>query len=231
VNSLQLPSATFKRLCDSMSQEVPSFSNIIEMVSTMPPESVFIAGGAVRDAFLQPGRKIKDLDLFLTKVAFKQIETFLMGEGTLQKNQFGTYRWFGHQDGDVYYDIIIIEKFYNGLWTCRNITDVLNQFDITVNALAFDLSDGTFYNPQNGLLDIKEKTLRAVRFDYPEMKVSESIPLSRNTVLWCRYHHYAKALGLDLDEITRNWLIKNEYRKAEIPTFTQYFFEPEINYV
>ncbi|MBD1365356.1 hypothetical protein IDJ77_16195 [Mucilaginibacter sp. ZT4R22] len=231
MNDQQLPSVTFEKLCGVISQEVRSFSNIIEIVSNIPPESVFIAGGTVRDAFLQPERKIKDLDVFLTDVAFEQLEAYLMSEGTLQRNQFGTYRWFGRDDGDVYYDIIIIENFYNGLWNCRNITDVLNQFDITVNAVAFDLSNGTFYDPENGLLDINAKILRAVRFDYPEIVVSESIPLSRNTVLWCRYHHYSKTLGLSLDEITRQWMIQNDYRKVEIPTFTQYFFEPEVDHV
>lgn len=207
---------------------IPSFSEFSELLQTSNIDGVYLAGGTVRNAFINPTLIAKDLDLFVTKSAFDKVKDFLCNTGNLMTNQFGTYRWFAFKDPDFYYDIIIIPDFYNGLWKCRNITDVLNQFDITVNAVAFDLLNGEFYDPQNGLLDIKERNLRAVRFDYPEIPVSDSIALSRNSVLWFRYQHYAKTLNLDMDPITANWLIDNAFRAEDLEKFTQYFFKPSI---
>jgi hypothetical protein len=230
VTHLPHPTATFERLTNELKRYVPTFAGLLDIVGNLPANSIFIAGGAARDSFLRPDRKPKDLDLFLSFAAFEAIEPILLHQGLLQTNQFGTYRWFGHGDGAVYYDIIIIEKFSNGLWACRDITDVLNQFDITANAIAFDLKTGTCYDPQNGLLDIRERILRAVRFDYPELMVSSTIQISRNTVLWFRYQHYSKVLQLSLDQLTAEWIAKNNYRKQEADLFKQHFFEPYLHH-
>lgn len=219
---------TFKILVVNLKLAIPSFGKLIELLQQFNIEGVYLAGGAVRNAFIDPALVAKDLDLFVTKSAFDKVKDFLCKTGKLMTNQFGTYRWFAFKDRDFYYDIIVIPDFYNGLWKCRNITDVLNQFDITVNAVAFDLLNGEFYDPQNGLLDIQERNLRAVRFDYPEIPVSDSIALSRNSVLWFRYQHYALTLDLNMDPITASWLTDNAFRAKDLEKFTQHFFKPSI---
>ena len=45
---------------------------------------------------------------------------------------------------------MFISRFYNGLWVCQNIVDVLNQFNFTGNAIAMDLRSKEFYDPMNG---------------------------------------------------------------------------------
>jgi len=209
--------------------EVSSFGQFMGHLLEANVEGVYLAGGAVRNAFINPELKAKDLDIFITRSAFDQIKDHLKEHGKLSVNQFKTYRWYAFIDDEFYYDIIIIPEFYNGLWKCRNITDALNQFDITANALAFDLFNGIFYNPQNGLLDIQQRILRAVRFDYPEIAVSNDITLSRNTVLWFRYYHYAKKLNFTIDPITKKWLKENDFRKHGLAEFTNHFFSPSLS--
>ena len=219
---------TYEQLVADFQQEIPSFRGFRDAIKLLGKKNVFLAGGAVRDAFLRPTLKVKDLDIFLTSEAFDYIYVYLKQHGDLLLNQFGTHRWYSYNDQGFYYDIIIIPKFYNGLWTCRNITDVLNQFDVTVNALAFDLYDGSFYDPQNGLLDIQQKILKAVRFDYPEIPVSDQIILSRNTVLWFRYRYYAQKLDLKLDNLTALWVENNSFRESSFAEFNTHFFNPSI---
>lgn len=222
------PDHTFKKLIINLKLAVPSFVELLELLQQFGIEGVYLAGGAVRNAFIDPALVAKDLDIFVTKSAFDKVKDFLYKTGKLMTNQFGTYRWFAFKDHKFYYDIIVIPDFYNGLWKCRDIKDVLNQFDITVNAIAFDLLTGEFYDPQNGLLDIQERNLRAVRFDYPEIPVSETISLSRNSVLWFRYQHYAQTLNLNMEPITANWLLENAFRAEDLEEFTQHFFKPSI---
>ncbi|SMD16260.1 nucleotidyltransferase family protein [Pedobacter nyackensis] len=222
------PKDIFERLVTDLQLGIPSFSGFVGIVQELNINGVYLAGGAVRDAFLNPDFHAKDLDVFFTPAAFERIHDYLKKHGDLFLNQFGTHRWHAYGDGEFYYDIIVIPEFYNGLWICRNITDALNQFDITANALAFDLLLGSFYDPQNGLLDIQQRILRAVRFDYPEISVSKNIPLSRNTVLWFRYLHYAKKLDLRIESITALWIEKNSFREASIEEFAFHFFTPSF---
>lgn len=216
----------FKTLIRKLKLEIPSFGQFIGLLQKSEIEGIYLAGGAVRNAFINPELTAKDLDIFITESAFELLYEHLQKNGSLSINQFQTYRWYANEDEGFYYDIIIISEFYNGLWKCRDIVDALNQFDITANALAFDLLNGTFFNPQNGLLDIQKKILKAVRFDYPELPVSEDIQLSRNTVLWFRYHHYAQKLNFSIDPITASWLQNNDFRQESLAEFTDHFFIP-----
>ena len=222
------PKDIFERLITNLQLGVASFSGFIGIVKELEINGIYLAGGAVRDAFLRPDFHAKDLDVFLTPAAFDKVYVYLKKHGNLFVNQFGTHRWQAYGDVEFYYDIIVIPEFYNGLWICRNITDALNQFDITVNAIAFDLLLGTFYDPQNGLLDIKQRILKAVRFDYPEISVSKNISLSRNTVLWFRYIHYARKLDLRIESITALWIESNSFREASKEEFALHFFSPSI---
>lgn len=222
------PDLTFRNLIIVLKLEIPSFGELIGFIQKNKIEGVYLAGGAIRNALVDQDLHAKDLDIFITQSAFEILRDYLQRNGNFAKNQFQTYRWQSHIDQEFYYDVIVIPEFYNGLWKCRNIIDALNQFDITANAVAFDLLSGAFFNPQNGLMDIQEKILRAVRFDYPEIPVSKEILLSRNTVLWFRYQHYAASLNFNLDPITRLWLDENAFRIDGLEDFTYHFFKPSI---
>lgn len=216
----------YQRMMHSLASQVASFPQLCNSTSVLPAGEVFLAGGVVRDAFLRPGQTPKDIDLFISEVAFSKLEPYFQKYGELQQNQFGSYRWYAAEDDGFYYDLIVIQRFYNGLWPCRNIIDVLNQFDITINALAYDINNGAFFNPQNGLDDLQHRVLRAIRFDYPDIPVSESITLSRNSVLWFRYQYYSLVLKLCIEPLTQAWLAKNEFRRSDSVLFSENFFNP-----
>ena len=201
--------------------------DVFEIAGILKENNIFVAGGMVRDFFRGTINRA-DIYLFVTDTAYSSMEKLQNSYGKIIKNQFGTDRWFPSEKSEFYFDIIRISDFYNGLWKCLDIIDVLNQFDITANAIAFDLKNGNFFNPVNGLRDCKEKRIRAIRFDYPELFVSETIPLSRNSVLWFRYKHYSKKLGFKVEPITEQWIEKNSFRYKDIELFKKYFFEPQI---
>ena len=223
-------SSTFERLLLKLTKQDESFSSLLELINDLPENNFFLGGGTVRDILSDDELPVKDIDMFLTAEALGKIRGFLVDNGSLVVNQFGTNRWYPKGPArNFYYDIIQIPKFYNGLWDCRDITDVLNQFDITANAVAFDLLSGQFFNPQNGLHDIKNKILKAVRFDFPELAVSKEIDISRNTVLWFRYNYYAQKLGYEIEPLTKQWIADNAFRSSEIEKFKQYFFDPNLH--
>lgn len=210
-----------------MKQDV-NFKSVMSLAFKSEGNSFFIAGGSVRDMILNRFDDLKDVDLFIHQSFESQIMDVISKVGKYERNPFGSLRWFPDELLPFYYDIIIIEKFNNGLWKCEHINDVLNQFDITANAVSFDLKTKEFYNPNNGLLHVKRKELRAVRFDYPEENISDKISLSRNTVLWFRYTYYARKLDFKIDVLTQQWIESNAYRQDEKNVFKKYFFNPDI---
>lgn len=219
----------YSHLIESILQEDSSFNEILTIAHKLDEGNCYVAGGALRNTFLESAPYFKDVDLFVSQNAFPSLEQIFLSKGELLINPFGSARWYPSSDKKFYYDIIIIENFFNGLWKCDTITDALNQFDITCNAIAVDIKSKELYNPQNGLRHLHRKELRAVRFDFPEINISNDIPLSRNSVLWFRYKYYAKRLGFTIEEITMKWIKENSFRIKDKAEFVKYFFDPGNN--
>src|ERR1700691_49424 len=93
--------------------------------------SVYLAGGAVRDLMRFDGRKPKDFDFFLAGAGIERFLECLSIAGDLRVGPFGSPRWFPQGAPDRYADVVPIARFYNGLWSCKDIVDALNQFDFT----------------------------------------------------------------------------------------------------
>jgi hypothetical protein len=105
--------------------------------------------------------------------------------------------------------LIFPQLFYNGLWRCEDILDVLNQFDFTANAIALDLFSSKILDPQNGIRDLSRNELRAVRFDYPDEPISPGTKLTRNAVMWYRFQHFAFTKRLSIEPVTLSWVRQN----------------------
>ena len=103
------------------------------------------------------------------------------------------------------------------------------NFDCTANAIGVNITTGEVYNPVNGIEDIEKKILRAVRTDFPEMPVSDKIPLSTVSVFWFRLLHYQVKLGFTFDEATEQWIVENKHRMRDREMFVNYFFEPQLD--
>ncbi len=200
----------------------------LRVLAQFPSLEIYLAGGVVRNAVL--GREVqpKDFDLFLGGDSVDAALQAWSSEGRTTAGPYGCPRWSPGGTG-AYCDMIPIRRFTPGLWPCEDIVDVLNQFDFTGNALAFDLRDGVFFNPQNGLRDMRRRSLRAVRFDYPDEPFMAGQALGRRAILWFRLLHYAATLGLELEPITRQWLIDGKKAFGQKAVFAASFFEPAVD--
>lgn len=195
-----------------------------DIMEEFPGLDIYLAGGLLRDIVLDRKKTPKDFDFFLggedVNSALKQLAV----QGNLVRGQFGSPRWFPSVNDKFYCDVIPIDRFFNGMWQCRDIIDVLNQFDFTGNAVAVDLRTGQFYNPQNGLRDLKRRVMRAVRFDYPDEAFSPDQSLTRTAVLYFRILHYAFTLNMTIEEVTLSWLKKNRRLLKQMDAFNKTFF-------
>lgn len=189
----------------------------------------YVCGGAVRNA-LMGKTDVKDLDLFinLPKERFDAVIEQLKKIGRVEYGQYGAPRLY--IDGkDPYIDIVPFTNFDGYGCPIHGVDDLLMNFDFTANAMGVNIMTGDFYDPVNGVKDIENKVLRAVRLDFPEMPVSDNIPLSAVSVFWFRLLHYQVKLGFTLDEKTEQWIVDNKYRMQDKEMFVKYFFEPLID--
>jgi len=203
------------------------YGPIAAAMANNPEIDFFVAGGVVRDAFFGRLLKAKDIDIFLQGPGCVAAVGALAQHGSLETGSFGAYEWTPNATSAVDCDIILVHKFFNGLWRCENMLDALNQFDCTVNALAVNLRTGDLMNPQNGRRDISTKTMRAVRFDYPNEPIVPDAILTRNSVLWWRLLHYAYLLDLEIEPVTRNWLVRHRDCESHRAEFEQTFHRIE----
>jgi hypothetical protein len=194
---------------------------------THPEVCVYLAGGALRDLLLGKKRTPRDFDFFISGPRVDSFLDRLSADGELRYGPFGSPRWFPHSASATYADVIPITAFYNGLEKCRNIIEVLQQFDFTANAIAVDLRTSAFFDPIRGLRDLRSGVIRAVRFDYPDEPISPGLTLTRLSVLWMRLVHYASTLRFDIAPDTLQWLRANAYFGSDANAFTQVFFKPD----
>ena len=144
-----------------------TFPPILDSVRAALPDglTVYLAGGAVRDALL--GRHIHDLDFVLERDAIKiarRVANALSrtGTGTITKADF--YPLDPERDtGRVILtneDGTRIMMDFAAFRGPDLEADILGR-DFTLNAIALNLSDNTIHDPLGGAMDLKEKRLRA----------------------------------------------------------------------
>jgi hypothetical protein len=204
--------------------EAPGGSEWKALLDLHPQLDIYLAGGCVRDELMGRRTEPKDFDFFIGGSGLDESLRRLAETGQLTRNPFGSPRWYPRPDYLFYYDVIPIGRFFNGLWNCGDITDVLNQFDFTANAVAVNLRTGVFFDPQNGKRDISRRVMRAVRFDYPNEPISSQMSLTRPEIVWFRILHYAAALNLTIEPITLAWLKANENYADSAGRFAELFF-------
>jgi hypothetical protein len=205
------------------------FQSIQDGLELFEQIEVFAVGGAVRDLLCRRSSAPKDFDFVVAGQGTDDFIDWLGTRGRLGQGAFGSPRWWPPEVGARYADVIPVQRFFNGLWRCRDIVDVLNQFDFTANAVAVGLRSKLVLDPQNGVRDAREKVLRAIRFDYPDEPISEDYSLSRLSVLWIRMVHYASALGFRIEPVTEMWLRAHIHFGRDAGTFADLFFLPDLH--
>lgn len=147
----------------------------------------FLVGGCVRD--ILRGKKPKDWDVTTNATPEQIIPLFTK---TFYENSFGTVGVV-IQEGDNEEIIEVtpyrLESAYSDgrhpdqVTFSKNILDDLKRRDFTMNAIAYDPSNGQIVDPYNGQADIKTKTIRAVgdageRFNEDGLRIMRAIRLA-----------------------------------------------------
>ena len=191
----------------------------------------FLAGGVIRNCVLGLPPPDKDFDFFLDGPSVGRALDIFRKHGELATTPFGSARWHPAGDPERSADLIRIDEFRPGLWRCEDIIDVLNQFDYTASALAFDLRTAQAFNPQNGLRDLGRRTMRMIRFDYPDTSFTAGAELTMNAILWFRILHYARMLSLVIEPLTLRWLRSHREFERHAESFRATFFRPCNGYL
>lgn len=196
----------------------------LQISSRFEQADVYLAGGSIRDVLLEREVSPNDFDFFLGGPAQGEILTHLAEIGEIHSGPFGSPRWFPSRGANLYCDVIPLGGFFNGLWRCEDILDVLNQFDFTANAVAVHLRTGVWHDPQNGRRDCSLQVMRAIRFDYPDEPINRSTKLTRPAVVWFRILHYAAALGFTIEPVTLEWIRRHSVYARQLDDFVETFF-------
>ena len=201
---------------------------VLEYIKKNIQTDVYVCGGCIRDYFMS--NESKDFDIF---VDITQSQLFnLLGElkryGNVEIGQYGSPRIITNDEQFVI-DIIPFYNFIVGDKIC-SINDLLNNFDITANALGIGLKSKSFFNPLNGIDDIGKRIIRAVRFDFPERFVSNTIPISTVSVFWFRLLNYGSKLDFVYDNKTLEWIIDNKFRWKDRFLYERYFNNLNLNF-
>ena len=192
--------------------------------------NVYVCGGYLRNLIMGNSDN-KDLDIFVD-CSREELVCFVEDLSSYGNIEFGQYRsprlYISNSDIE-YIDIVPFYNFIVAGKPLLSIDDILHYFDFTANAIAWDFKDDKLLDPLNGIDDINNGLLRAVRLDFPEMTVSDNIPLSAVSVFWFRLLHYQNALGLQFDKDTERWILDNKLRMKEHDLFCKHFFVPSIS--
>lgn len=128
----------------------------------------YLVGGSVRDLVL--GHEIKDIDIEVHQISLEKLEACLrkFGDVSLVGMQFGVLKLHGkdvdwslpRKDSIGRKPVVVVDPDLT-------IEDACRRRDVTMNAMAIDLSQGlskdfTIIDPYGGQKDIESKTLRLV---------------------------------------------------------------------
>jgi hypothetical protein len=203
----------------------PRFSR---MLAEFPNLEAHLAGGSLRNLLLDPQARVKDYDVLLAGPCLHQAVDWLTREGRSTRGVFGNVHWYPCPDEPLRADLIPVSNFSH-LRRSETIADALGQFDFTGNAIAVDLRTGVVLDPVNGIRDMQQRTMRAVRFDQPEVPILPGHTVPYSVTQWFRILHYAAALDLQIEPATLRWLLAHSDYREYASVFTQTFKAPHPN--
>lgn len=192
-------------------------------------EDFYVCGGYIRNYILNR-KEEKDIDIFIncSQEELSKFLIYLENFGHVVYGQYGSPRFYLNANEKTYVDIVPFYKFIVSSNPILTIDDLLKNFDFTANAIGINIRTGVIYNPVQGIDDIKNRILRAVRLDFPEKLVSKDVNLSAISVFWFRLLHYQDKLGFTFEKQTKRWIINNAFRIRDLEKFKKYFFTPNI---
>jgi tRNA nucleotidyltransferase/poly(A) polymerase/pimeloyl-ACP methyl ester carboxylesterase len=160
--------------------------------AALPPEQdIYLVGGAVRDLLLS--RPSPDLDFALPAGGIsiaRKLANALKADFVALDDERDTGRVVvANDDGSrVFLDFAA----YRGV----NLEEDLSARDFTINAIAYNLRDGTMIDPTDGVRDIRAKVIRAC----------SPAAFSDDPVRILRAVRQAAAFGFTIDKSSREWM-------------------------
>jgi poly(A) polymerase/tRNA nucleotidyltransferase (CCA-adding enzyme) len=167
----------------------------------------YLVGGCVRDLLL--GKTPKDWD-YTTSAHPDQIQTLF--PDSFCNNDYGTVGVKTGEETDVHFAVVEVTPYRteSGYSDARrpdtvqfgvSLVDDLARRDFTVNAIAFRPADGTLVDDYDGLTDLREQRLRAVR-DPDERFAEDALRMLRAVRL-------AAELDFMIESETMNGIARN----------------------
>lgn len=166
----------------------PEVSQITETMKKAGFEA-FLVGGCVRDII--QNRKPKDWDI-TTNAKPEDIASLFTK--TFYENDYGTVGIVNENTDDETLKIVEVTPYrIEGIYSDKRrpdqitftekIEDDLKRRDFTVNAIAYDISQGQIIDPYKGQEDIKDKTIKTVgaphdRFSEDALRILRAVRLS-----------------------------------------------------
>ncbi|WP_032389286.1 hypothetical protein [Rhodococcoides fascians] len=131
----------------------------------------WMVGGAVRDLAIG-GTKPLDIDLVVPNQS-AALHHVLKGYGTQSRNRHGNYRY--ELVCGTHVDVIEPRFFYGNFTT---ISETVEFFDASVNAIAISCTTGDLVDPLGGLEDIRKRRIQLPVGRWSSMSDFESVHLA-----------------------------------------------------
>jgi tRNA nucleotidyltransferase/poly(A) polymerase len=181
------------------------------------PIRLWVVGGTIRDFILETSNMIIDVDVMLEKCPSKEVlEKVITRGGTFRKNMMGGYKWYpapaisGAKE-ELEMDMWRIEESIEPGDAATPELGV-SRFDLSINALGWDVEKRRFINPLGGLQILLDETRST-----PMELLTEKIKPGNAGRLILRAIKYAPKLGFPLGEKTRRWIRANEKELDTLP--------------
>lgn len=171
---------------------------------------LWLVGGTIRDFVLETSNAIIDVDLMVENCpSMKILEEVITEGGTFRRNMMGGFKWYpapeiSGTDDPVEIDIWRLEE---SIEPGDDPTPEMgvSRFDLSINAVGWDIARRRFINPLGGLQSILDPDHSA-----PMELLTEKIKPGNAGRLILRAIKYSPKLGIPLGHKTRDWIRAHE---------------------
>lgn len=148
---------------DALNSLSPLRQEAVEAISRRG--KLFLVGGGVRDALIFGGQTEGDFDFVVEGLTLKELRVILspFGRGEIVGQFFPVLKFRPREKQGIFYDFAAPSKrnIKGEFIPVETIGEDLFHRDITINAIAYNLSTRTLLDPTGGVKDIKRKLIRA----------------------------------------------------------------------
>lgn len=178
---------------------------------------LWVVGGTIRDFILETSNMIIDVDVMLEGCPSKEVlEKVITRGGTFRRNMMGGYKWYpapavSKGEAGLEMDMWRIEESIEPGDAATPELGV-SRFDLSINALGWDVEKRRFINPLGALQILLDETRST-----PMELLTEKIKPGNAGRLILRAIKYAPKLGIPLGEKTLRWIRTNEKELDALP--------------